>query len=380
MKQKLPKALALTILLMLTSCLCPQCLSDGYLLSYKLLDAPDGSVEYRLNVAVSQSLYEYYREQNHKLVSVDDFAKFVTPYALKPIADKLAEIYQGEDENFANGVLMIVHQIPYNSTDRAKYPVETIVENSGDCDMLSYIAASILKAGGLDVVLLYYENKAHMNIGVSLSRTPRDARTPASYVTYSGVRYYIAECTGEGLENGWRVGECPSDLRYEEAQIITLEKCEHSAPGQVSASYKSLAFSTITFVTSSTFVFQENTVSLSGQLSPAIKNAPVTIYVKTNTSPWTPSATVTTDSNGRFAYFLNVNGANIYYVRASWSGNEEYIGADSSLVSITVISPILITFLTIAVTLICISAVLFLVKRKKFLDIEDSSVPSIPSL
>lgn len=58
-----------------------------------------------------------------------------------------------------------------------KYPVEVIVENEGDCDLLSFVAASIMMAGGLDIVLLYYESQKHMNVGVNLTHAPEDART-----------------------------------------------------------------------------------------------------------------------------------------------------------------------------------------------------------
>ena len=271
---KKPKTFLLLIVLFTISHLLPQGFSQNHSQSYQLLDKPDGSTYYRLNVTVQQSLYEYYTEKSHSLNSHSDFAKFVTPYALKPIADCLLEIYT-DDEDFINGVLMIVHQIPYNETP-AKYPVETIVENKGDCDLFSYVAASIVKAHGLDVVLLYYESQAHMNIGVSLSHVPHDAREQVYYVTYNNIRYYVAEATGGDLQNGWRVGECPDKLKNAPAQVITLENCEQSTYGQVSASYKTLASSTISLIISPTNLIQGGTVTLSGQLSPPLQNRTVT--------------------------------------------------------------------------------------------------------
>ncbi|MEM3672706.1 MAG: hypothetical protein QW468_00555 [Candidatus Bathyarchaeia archaeon] len=248
-------AIAITVFPLTFSYFAPFCQSQNYSISYQLLNEPGGSVIYRLNVAVQQSLYDYYRGQSHTLHSESDFAKFVTPDALKPIADRLREKYS-DNEDFANSVLMIVHQIPYVETLPVKYPVETIVENQGDCDLFSYIAASIMKAGGLDTVLLYYENASHMNVGVSLSHAPQDSREPAYYVTYNHVRYYVAECTGGDLQNGWRVGEIPDGLKNVPVQVITLENCEQQAPGQVSATYENIETSTISLSVSSTLVFQ----------------------------------------------------------------------------------------------------------------------------
>ena len=127
--------------------------------------------------------------------------KFVTPYAVKPIADALRTLYS-DDEDFANGVLMIVHQIPYEASAPQKYPVETVAANEGDCDLFSFITASVMVAGGLDVVLLYYDSEDHMNIGVNLSHTPEDARSAATYFSHDGKRYYMAETTGGAWETG----------------------------------------------------------------------------------------------------------------------------------------------------------------------------------
>jgi len=74
----------------------------NYTFSYSLLNQPDGSSRYELTVTVTSSLYEYYSSKDHDLYSLD-FSKFVTPYALKPIADSLWSIYSDE-EDFANGV------------------------------------------------------------------------------------------------------------------------------------------------------------------------------------------------------------------------------------------------------------------------------------
>jgi hypothetical protein len=370
-----PKTLLLVIVLLIISYLLPQGFSENYSYSYQLLDKPDGSTYYRLNVTVQQSLYEYYTEKSHSLNSNNDFAKFVTPYALKSIADCLLEIY-ADDEDFVNGVLMIVHQIPYNETP-AKYPVETIVENKGDCDLFSYVAASIVKAHGLDVVLLYYESQAHMNIGVSLSHVPHDARGQAYYVTYNNIRYYVAEVTGGDLQNGWRVGECPDKLKNAPAQVITLENCEQSTYGQVSASYKTLAYSTISLIISPTYLIQGGTVTLSGQLSPPLQNRTVTIYIKINNSPWIVLDTTTTN-HGYFTYAWNTEATGICYIRSSWSGNNDYAGADSPIQTVTVLSTFFVLLLVITAILVCIGTTVFIMSRHAQSSIPEPQPPEIP--
>ncbi|PMB74062.1 hypothetical protein C0199_01545 [Candidatus Bathyarchaeota archaeon] len=380
MKQKVSKTVIVLLVLFTFSLhLLPSCFSENYTRTYNLLDRPDGAKQYKLNVVVPQSLYDYYVGQNHKQVSEADFPKFVTPRALQPIADKLWEIYQGDYENFANGVLMIVHQIPYEVTVPAKYPVETIVENQGDCDLFSYVTASIMKAGGLNVVLLYYKDKVHMNVGVSLPNPPRYARTQVYYVEYNDIKYYIAECTGGNWRTGWRVGECPSDLIGENPIVVTLENCEQWSPGQVSASYMALAASAISLTVSSTFVIQGSTITISGQLTPSLPNEKITIYVKIGGSSWTVANVTTTDSKGKFTYVLTLNEAGTCYVRTSWSGNDNYAGTDSSTINVLVLPAYFIILLPITIALVCIGVIIYLMSRQKYQEIGEQKLPEVPA-
>jgi len=334
-----------------------------YAFSYWVLDHPDGSQRYELNVAVSSSLYEYYIGKDHGLRSRFDMGKFVTPYALEPIADSLWTVYH-DDEDFANGVLMIVHQIPYEASTPQKYPVETLVENEGDCDLFSFVAASIMMAGGLDVVLLFYESEDHMNIGVSLSHAPQDARSSVSYFVYNTERYYMAETTGGNWESGWRVGECPDSLNGVSANIMTLEDAEQVSPGQVSASFSGLTSSSITLSVSSSLLIEGSSVALSGVVSPASADGVVTIYVKRDNSSWAILGSVSCGSSGRYSYEWKPASAGAYSIRASWSGDTDHAGADSNVNSVRVISSSWV-FLGLTMVLLAVVAVVVYVASKR---------------
>lgn len=337
-------------------------LAQDYTVSYQLLNHPDGDVTYELNVAIPETLHEYYVEKNHRSASSSDFPKFVTPYALKPIADKLWEIYDNE-EDFANGALMIVHQITYIETLPAKYPVETMVDGQGDCDLFSYIAASIMKAGGLEIVLLYYEQQTHMNIGVHLSNAPQDTRESLYYVTHDGTRYYVAECTGGNWRDGWRVGECPTDLKNISATVVTLENAEELAVGQVSASFTALEPSALSLEVSPSISIQNGVITIRGQIVPTVLNENVTLYASINTSPWTVIGTTTTQSGGRFEYSWKAEMAGLCAIRAAWSGNELYTGAISSTKSATVMPLFLTALIGVAVVAAVIGAIAVLMAK-----------------
>jgi len=345
--------------------------------TYRILNNPGGRTTYCLTVTVQQSIYDYYASKSHKTNSISDFSKFVTPYTLKPIADRLWEIYT-DDEDFANGVLMMVHQIPYSESD-AKYPVETIVENVGDCDVFSYMAASIMVAGGLDVILIYYESQSHMNVGVNLSHVPHDARYTVRYVLYNGIRYYMAECTGDDWINGWRVGECPPELvpALSTAKVVTLENSEQTAAGQVSASYKTLTPSTLSLSASSPFIIEGSTLTLSGQLSPALPNKTITIYLKVGSSQWITLGTAATNINGEFSFIWTANITGICFIRASWSGDNVYAGADSPTLNITILSMFFFVLLALTVSLAVVGSAIFLISRQRGVAIPEPSPPEI---
>ena len=336
--------------------------AQDHSLSYQLLNRLDGNVTYELNVVVPETLEDYYAESSHRLTSSSEFSKFVTPYALQPIAERLWEIYD-EEEDFTNGVLMMMHQISYVETTPGKYPVETMVDGQGDCDLFSFIAASVIKAGGLDVVLLYYEEQSHMNIGVHLSSAPADVRDSVFYVTHDGTRYYVAECTGGNWEDGWRIGECPPDLKEVSAEVVTLENAEDVAPGQVSASFTAMEPSGLSLEVSPIISIQNSAVIIGGQLVPQISNENITLYAKINSDAWTVIGSVVTQSDGHFEYAWIADVAGSHAIRAGWSGNELYTGAMSSAKSATVIPLFLTVLIGVAVIAAVVGVVAVLVAK-----------------
>jgi uncharacterized protein (DUF2141 family) len=343
-------------------------------LTYQLLNNPKGNVTYQLNVVIPENLHEYYEEKSHRITSSDQFSSFVTPYALQPIADRLWEIYDNQ-EDFTNGALMIAHQITYVETTPGKYPVETMADEQGDCDLFSFITASILNAGGLDVALLYYEEQSHMNIGVHLSSSPEDCRDTVYYFTHGNTQYYVAECTGGNWREGWRVGECPPDLKEVSAEVITLEDAEQMAPGQVSASFTSMDPSALTLEVSPIISIQNSPVILAGQLAPEMANENVTLYAKINSADWTVIGTVITKQDGSFEYAWTADVAGSHAIRAGWSGNAFYTGAMSTAKNATVLPLFLTALIGIAVISAIIGAVAVLIAKhgQQSIDLDEPS-------
>ena len=359
MRTRFIKAVAVTIILLTIFTAFPLSHAQDYTMSYQLLGKDSNDTAYTLNVFVPQALYDYYRDKTHRLAALSDFPKFVTPYALKPIADSLTEIY-GDDEDFVNAALAIVHQMNYVETLPGKYPVETIMDNIGDCDIFSFVAASIIQARGFDTVLLNYEDEKHMNIGIHLSNPPEDTRDNSYSVAYENVTYYIAECTGGNWTRGWRGGECPDNLKQAKAQIITLENSEQVAPGQVSASFKTLEASGVSVEISSPVTIEDTTVTIKGCLTPTKPNENVTLYLGVNGSPWTILGTAITNSDGSYEFKWQATEAGVYAICASWPGDKSYASSTSPAINAWVI-PLFLSVIIIGSIIaiaVCIIAVL----------------------
>lgn len=301
---------------------------------------------HKLYVSLTPSLYEYYGNLTHTVNDDSDYANFVTPQAVLPIAQCLRNLTDGlshSDEQFANAVLSLVHQIPYNVSN-VQYPVETIVDNSGDCVPLSLLAASIMEAGGLDVILIHYTgiNPAHMNVGVYLPYTPiyhSLLMAPTSF-SYDNKTYWTAEATPLA---DWKVGDQSEDLIGATPVIIPLNNTITGlSPWQVSASLDNpLPPSSITLnLSQGNFTDEENltrTLNITGSITPQYSGQPIVIYM--NNESLSYNFTIFTDDNGMYSVPWNFTTAGTYYISASWSGTPDCSSADSETLAVFIGPP-----------------------------------------
>ncbi len=353
--------------------------SQNSTVSYRLMEPGTSTPAYTLNIVVPQALLEYYEEKDHAIHSSSEFSKFVTPYSVKPIADCLLELYE-DDEDFVNAALSIVHQMIYIETTPGSYPVETLLNSNGDCDIFSFLASSIISAGGFDVVLFHYEEKKHMNIGIHLAIPPENARTGVYKFTYEGLPYYIAECTGGNWTTGWRVGECPENLRSATAQILKLSNAELVSPGQVSASFAKLEDSELLLEVSPTFTIEKNSIVIRGTLTPNKPDENITIYLGINGQPWQVLGKATTLQDGSFEYAWKSGTPGMYGIRASWGGDKTYAGSISHTINAAIL-PLFLTLLVVgAVAAVVIGLIVIMALRHTSQSGLEPREPQVPSL
>jgi len=303
-----------------------------YRLTYRLkTNVLSPGVDYYLQVNITDSLYKYYINSSHDIYTYNDVAKFVTPGPIKPIADLLRSIYTN-DEDYVNGVLMMVHQITnpdYNVM--AKYPIEYLVDGVGDCET-SYLVASLTVAGGIDTAFFLWQNQTeevgHINVGVALSSPPIYKRPEYQTftVTFAGKTYYIAESTGDKWEVGWRVGETPPLLiqwGFTVYKSIFLTNVNYNAPELVQASFTtSMLDSSI----SANVIPLVSYYRIYGGLQPNLTGETINIYRIKDDGGFEILGTTKT-FNGSFTFnYLSILDISYGRLRISWNGNNEYKG------------------------------------------------------
>ncbi len=296
-------------------------------------------IPHKLYVSIPGSLYNYYKNKNHNLFNISEYSNFLTPNIFKSVAENIQKVTDNDsnsDEAFANAVLEIVQQIQYNSSG-AKFPIETLLDYSGDCDPLSLLAASILKAGGLDVVLFYYETSpiSHMNVGVHLAEEPIYLYGKnVFYFEYNDKKYF----TVETIADYWKVGDQPEGLVGIEPIIISLENFDNTSFLQISANLDSpLLPSLISLNLVSDFLKVkegETFINVSGSISPEYPNQLVFINIVYDSFfSYDIIRSVTTDEFGIYSFVWSFNSSGLYSFQTSWNGFQRYAGSVSDKLS-----------------------------------------------
>jgi hypothetical protein len=171
-------------------------------------------------LSFSQELY-LYKSQLPRLRYYKDWAE----YTVDPIVSQLAIGLKNaaEDEGYddyqtVSFILAFVQSLPYTEDDVTtgadnypRYPIETLVDEGGDCEDTSFLFAGIVKELNYGVCLI--NPPGHVAVGVLGSED-----LAGTYYELDGKRYYYCETTG----SGWEIGECPDEFLNEKATVIKI--------------------------------------------------------------------------------------------------------------------------------------------------------------
>jgi hypothetical protein len=102
-----------------------------------------------------------------------------------------------------------------------RYPVETLVDEGGDCEDTAILFVSVVEELGYGAALLQFDEAEHMAAGVSISKEVIEEWTkPYALTYYSSEGRYFAYCETTG--SGWRIGEKPAWIGEEAALVIQV--------------------------------------------------------------------------------------------------------------------------------------------------------------
>ncbi len=190
--------------------------------------------KYEVSLNIPNQKYMWYQNRltnrsPQQLNNKQAMADFVTKndVVITQLAEKLDSIALNEGFteiqrlNFMlNFVQYVVDYQDDNSTagceEYWRYPIETLVEQRGDCEDSTLLFASIMENVDVDSVLLFYvldDTNGHLATGIQ-----SDENISGTVIDYKQKSYYYCETTSVGFA----VGEKPSEIPDDPETIIPL--------------------------------------------------------------------------------------------------------------------------------------------------------------
>lgn len=184
---------------------------------------PYGGKEWTWELSINQSMYDYFKEMPRP--PTVDYSVYVTNPQDDPYIDRLVEdineaaakanYSEYQTVEFATA---FVQSLPY-TVDSAtspfdeypRYPIETLVDNGGDCEDTSILLASILNSMGYEVILILLPE--HCAVGVK-----GEGNIYGIYWEYAGEKYFYIETTA----SGWAIGELPDEYAGASAHLYPM--------------------------------------------------------------------------------------------------------------------------------------------------------------
>ena len=182
---------------------------------------------YSIELEISEELYDYYQNEREHLAyhyKIEDaetpvnFYSFILSDYDRPFIRELADRFSERaftDLDKVNLAMTFVQSFPYAYDDDSKgeeeyvrYPIETLVDGSGDCEDKVVLLASLLYEMDIDFVLLSLPE--HLALAVRC-----DGVLAERYIVFRNKRYYYVETTMEG----WQIGQVPPDYAFSEVEV-----------------------------------------------------------------------------------------------------------------------------------------------------------------
>jgi|GEM_PF-3158728 hypothetical protein len=169
----------------------------------------------RIEVDLNSAAYLHYRSKPRTW----SYGAYITETPIFPVIMEVGNLLQSAASNVVDTewdrvryVLSFVQNIRYTDDvggEYPRFPIETLIDGTGDCEDTAILLAAILDSWGLDCVLL--SPAGHMALGLAVN-----GMEGTSY-SLNGKKYYYVETSGRN----WNIGEIPPKYAGQ-MKVITL--------------------------------------------------------------------------------------------------------------------------------------------------------------
>ncbi|MDD4127766.1 MAG: transglutaminase-like domain-containing protein [Methanomicrobium sp.] len=178
--------------------------------------------EFSITANISKNSYYKSQKADHKSRNFSEYINNTNSQeAVKQIAEKIhssGEKYgYGKYENAMNAASLVQNCIVYasdketkNSGECWRYPVETLIDGTGDCEDTVILLAAILDQMDYDVIIFGLlgvgENKNDGHVAVAVKNVINPVCGNCALIEFNGENYLYLEST-----NNWDIGFIPYD-------------------------------------------------------------------------------------------------------------------------------------------------------------------------
>lgn len=176
-----------------------------------------GGIDWDWEAEISKQLYQILHDKPRPRTGEHaNYSVYVTHSLDDVFFQKLASALSAEGEQLGltnyqmvELATFFVRTIPYSydidsigHKEYPRYPIETLVEGTGDCEDHAILLAELLRSMNYDAILLEYPT--HMALGVADT-----GNMYGSYYTHNGKKYYYVETTPSGRV----IGDIPEKFK-----------------------------------------------------------------------------------------------------------------------------------------------------------------------
>jgi hypothetical protein len=182
-----------------------------------------GGSKWNWELAIPQELYDYYKAiprpptENYSVYITHPLDDTYIDVLIKKIKEAAQQKGLSEYETVEFAATFI-QSLPYTADsvtttydEYPRYPVETLVDNGGDCEDTSILLASLIDKMGYGVALIMLPD--HCAVGVKGGEN-----IYGSYWEYKDDKYFYLETTN----TGWGIGKLPEEYENMSATIYPL--------------------------------------------------------------------------------------------------------------------------------------------------------------